>query len=100
MTATLLSEHELLCTQVTVHNELPADWPQVTEGITIHWHGLDMRGNEYYDGVAFLQQCPIASGTNFTYRFTVRQLLPVIHANQSTIRGRQQCTVQSCQEAS
>ena len=59
-----------------MHNELPADWPQVTEGITIHWHGFDMRGAEYYDGVAFLQQCPIAPGTNFTYRFTVRQLLP------------------------
>ena len=56
-----------------MHNELPADWPQVTEGITIHWHGLDMRGAEFYDGVAYLHQCPIAPGTNFTYRFTVRR---------------------------
>ena len=56
----------------TVYNELPADWPQVTDGISIHWHGFNMRGAEYYDGVAYLHQCPIASGTNFTYRFTVR----------------------------
>ncbi|KAK9837176.1 hypothetical protein WJX81_008696 [Elliptochloris bilobata] len=57
--------------EVTVFNELPTDWPQVTEGITVHWHGLDMRGAEFYDGVAYLHQCPITPGTNFTYRFTV-----------------------------
>ena len=63
--------------QVTVFNALPVNWPQVSEGITIHWHGLDMRGNEFYDGVAYLQQCPIASGASFTYRFTVpRRLSP------------------------
>lgn len=44
----------------------------MTDGISIHWHGFNMRGAEYYDGVAYLHQCPIASGTNFTYRFTVR----------------------------
>lgn len=62
--------------QVTVFNALPANWPQVSEGITIHWHGLDMRGNEFYDGVAYLQQCPIASGASFTYRFTVPRRRP------------------------
>ena len=57
--------------QVTVYNNIPADWPLVSEGISVHWHGLSMKGAPWYDGVGYLAQCPIKSGTNFTYRFQV-----------------------------
>ncbi|WAR20852.1 LAC4-like protein [Mya arenaria] len=48
---------------VNVHNEL--------EGldITIHWHGIDMHGTPWMDGVPFINQCPIASGQSFRYKF-------------------------------
>jgi hypothetical protein len=32
------------CLQITVVNRLPADWPTVLDGITIHWHGFHMKG--------------------------------------------------------
>ena len=59
------------CLQVTLYNNIPADWPLVSEGISIHWHGFSMNGVPWYDGVGYLAQCPIKSGTNFTYRFQV-----------------------------
>ena len=58
--------------QVVVRNNLPANWPAVSEGISIHWHGWSMAGAEWYDGVGYLAMCPITPGTNFTYRFQVR----------------------------
>jgi len=67
-----------------VHNELPPTWPLVAEGITIHWHGFDMRGAEFYDGVAYLQQCPVMAGGNFTYRFTVPRPPPALGARAGT----------------
>ena len=57
--------------QVVVYNNIPDDWPLMSEGITIHWHGFDMKGVQWYDGVGYLTQCPIPSGGNFTYRFQV-----------------------------
>ncbi len=30
--------------QLTLHNDLPSDWPNVHPGLSIHWHGWDMRG--------------------------------------------------------
>ena len=54
-----------------VYNNIPEDWPLMSEGITIHWHGFDMKGVQWYDGVGYLTQCPIPSGANFTYRFQV-----------------------------
>ncbi|KAK7104783.1 uncharacterized protein [Littorina saxatilis] len=41
-----------------------------SEGLTIHWHGIDMQDNSYMDGVAFISQCPIQSGQSFVYNFT------------------------------
>nr|KAG5686606.1 hypothetical protein BaRGS_006280 [Batillaria attramentaria] len=51
---------------ITVHvkNDLP------TESLTIHWHGLEMRGTPYMDGVGLVSQCPILPGQTFTYTFT------------------------------
>ena len=56
---------------MVVANKLPPDYPLVSEGISIHWHGFSMGGAEWYDGVGYLAQCPIRAGTNFTYRFQV-----------------------------
>jgi L-ascorbate oxidase len=58
--------------EVNVYNDLPDNYPSITNGgVSIHWHGLSLRGEPWYDGVAFVQQCPIAPGQNFTYRFLV-----------------------------
>nr|ALF95042.1 laccase [Crustodontia chrysocreas] len=38
---------------------------------TIHWHGLFQHGTNWADGVAFVNQCPIASGDSFLYNFNV-----------------------------
>ena len=52
--------------QVSVHNNIT----QPEEGTALHWHGLRQKGNQYYDGVPAVTQCPIAPGASFTYRFT------------------------------
>ena len=57
--------------QVNVFNDIPADFPSAGNGISIHWHGLSMRGNEWYDGSGHIVQCPIQTGSNFTYYFQV-----------------------------
>uniref|UniRef100_A0A914EMB4 L-ascorbate oxidase n=1 Tax=Acrobeloides nanus TaxID=290746 RepID=A0A914EMB4_9BILA len=40
-----------------------------TESFTMHVHGLDKQGLWYTDGVAFIQQCPIPVGSDYSYRF-------------------------------
>lgn len=35
---------------------------------SIHWHGIHMKNQQYYDGVPYLTQCPIA-GNAFRYDF-------------------------------
>src|SRR4051794_20045232 len=42
----------------------------VDEGITLHWHGVDVPNSE--DGVAGVTQNAVAKGDNYTYRFVVR----------------------------
>ncbi|CAL1529110.1 unnamed protein product [Lymnaea stagnalis] len=37
--------------------------------VTVHWHGLHQKGSPWMDGVAFITQCPIAPGQQFTYKF-------------------------------
>ena len=41
---------------------------QLSDTETIHWHGLHMRGQQYYDGVPFLTQCPVVL-SSFRYDF-------------------------------
>ena len=58
---------------------LEADWGDTfeinvinnldNEGTALHWHGFLQQGTPYYDGVPSVQQCPIAPGASFTYRF-------------------------------
>ncbi|KAK3111597.1 hypothetical protein LTR53_012994 [Teratosphaeriaceae sp. CCFEE 6253] len=49
--------------EITVYNDL------TTEGTTLHWHGLLQSATPWFDGVPAVQQCPIAPGSSFTYRF-------------------------------
>jgi FtsP/CotA-like multicopper oxidase with cupredoxin domain len=42
-----------------------------SEGVSIHWHGLEMRGTNAMDGAVGFTQCPTSPGTFFTYDFTV-----------------------------
>ena len=42
----------------------------LTESTTVHWHGLYVPNN--MDGVPYINQDPIKSGTSFTYEFTLR----------------------------
>nr|VWO96452.1 Laccase-2 (EC (Benzenediol:oxygen oxidoreductase 2) (Diphenol oxidase 2) (Urishiol oxidase 2) [Ganoderma boninense] len=39
-------------------------------GTTIHWHGIFQRHSAYADGLAFVNQCPIAPNDTFLYDFT------------------------------
>lgn len=41
----------------------------VNEGTAIHWHGLLQDQTPFMDGVPGVSQCPIASGSSFTYKF-------------------------------
>ncbi|OCL10556.1 multicopper oxidase [Glonium stellatum] len=41
------------------------------EGLSIHWHGLHMRGQNEFDGADGLTQCPVAPGASFTYQIAV-----------------------------
>lgn len=52
---------------INVHNGLPSDH----DGISIHWHGLYMRGQNKFDGAVGLTQNPISPGGNFTYEITI-----------------------------
>jgi FtsP/CotA-like multicopper oxidase with cupredoxin domain len=50
---------------IQVINALPS------EGVSIHWHGLEMRGSNAMDGAVGLTQCPIPSNKTFTYEFRI-----------------------------
>lgn len=51
-------------------NNIPADYPDVHDGITLHWHGLTMPDSNYwYDGAAYITQCPLYSGKTQHYKF-------------------------------
>jgi len=52
--------------QVTVRNKMK------NEGATVHWHGMLQNGTPWMDGVPGGSQCPIAPGSSFVYKFTVR----------------------------
>ncbi|KAJ0975191.1 hypothetical protein J5N97_017156 [Dioscorea zingiberensis] len=38
-----------------------------TDNITIHWHGVKQPKSSWWDGPAYITQCPIKPGSNFTY---------------------------------
>ncbi|OWF49127.1 L-ascorbate oxidase [Mizuhopecten yessoensis] len=43
-----------------------------TDSTTIHWHGMHQQGTTYADGVAFISQCPLGHGQEFTYKFKAK----------------------------
>jgi FtsP/CotA-like multicopper oxidase with cupredoxin domain len=43
-------------------------------GLSIHWHGFEMKGHQPYDGVTGVTMCPIPAGTTFVYNFTVDEV--------------------------
>ncbi|KAF8860867.1 hypothetical protein BDZ45DRAFT_587758 [Acephala macrosclerotiorum] len=42
-----------------------------SEGVSIHWHGVEMRDANEMDGAVGLTQCPISEGRSFTYEFEI-----------------------------
>ena len=55
--------------QVTVHNIVDPKLDNSASGISVHWHGLKMSNFPYFDGVPYLDQCPIPFDSNMTYKF-------------------------------
>lgn len=43
----------------------------VHDELVLHWHGIPQVGTPYYDGNAYVTQCPIGTGEIFTYKFVV-----------------------------
>ncbi|KAK3901662.1 Cupredoxin [Staphylotrichum tortipilum] len=70
---------------VLINNQFPGPLVEVNEGDTlvvhvsnqgvnatsVHFHGIFQNGTNNMDGTVGVTQCPIAPGSNFTYRFTV-----------------------------
>eukprot|EP00249_Psilotum_nudum_P002201 c15111_g1_i1 orf=240-1979(-) len=50
---------------VEIENLIP------TEGVVVHWHGIRQIGTPWYDGTAFISQCPVGPGETFIYEFVV-----------------------------
>ena len=48
------------------------------KGTSIHWHGMLQRGTPYMDGISRITQCPIGSGTSFTYEYnySLKNVIP------------------------
>lgn len=72
-------------TMILINEEYPGPMIEVNEGDTIvvhvdnqgsnataiHWHGMYQNGTNHMDGTVGITQCPIASGSKFTYEFNV-----------------------------
>ncbi|CAD5177322.1 unnamed protein product [Musa acuminata subsp. malaccensis] len=43
----------------------------VPHNVTIHWHGVRQLRSGWADGPAYVTQCPIQTGHNYVYNFTV-----------------------------
>lgn len=62
-----------LALQITIQNRIPATFPRTSSGISIHFHGMSMWDEAAWaDGTSFVTQCPIGTGTTYTYSFLVR----------------------------
>ena len=55
--------------KINLHNQLAA------EGVSIHFHGFEMRGDAYkYDGAVWVTQCAVPPGEKFTIDFIVDEM--------------------------
>ncbi|XP_052173304.1 laccase-17-like [Diospyros lotus] len=43
----------------------------VSHNITLHWHGVRQLRSGWFDGPAYITQCPIQTGQTYTYNFTI-----------------------------
>ncbi|KIY71462.1 multicopper oxidase [Cylindrobasidium torrendii FP15055 ss-10] len=58
--------------QINVVNNLNDD--NMLQSTSVHWHGMFMAsGENWNDGGAFVNQCPIAKGNSFLYNFDTNQ---------------------------
>ncbi|XP_002971503.2 laccase-13 [Selaginella moellendorffii] len=46
---------------------------RVPHNMTIHWHGVRQLRSAWFDGPAYITQCPIQPNQTFTYNFTVTE---------------------------
>ncbi|KAM7219662.1 laccase [Rhypophila decipiens] len=53
--------------QVTVINNM------ISNGTSIHWHGMHMRGTNLHDGANGVTECPVPPGKSKVYRFHATQ---------------------------
>lgn len=60
-----------------------------SDGISLLWHGLHMRGSNRMDGAVGYTQCPIPAGGSFTYEFEVGEQSGTLwwHAHSGVQRG-------------
>ncbi|MBA0846015.1 hypothetical protein Goarm_023408 [Gossypium armourianum] len=67
---------------VNVHNH--GDY-----GLTIHWHGVKQPRNPWSDGSAYITQCPVEPGHNFTYEVVFSEEEGTLwwHANSDWTRN-------------
>ncbi|KAJ3703326.1 hypothetical protein LUZ61_007031 [Rhynchospora tenuis] len=42
-----------------------------SHNITLHWHGVRQLQSAWYDGPAYITQCPIQKGHTYVYNFTI-----------------------------
>lgn len=59
--------------EITVVNDILDSFHTAKQGISMHWHGFRMKDAPWYDGAAFVNQCPILKGSRWTYRFVVNE---------------------------
>ncbi|PSC72452.1 DNA-directed RNA polymerase III subunit RPC5 [Micractinium conductrix] len=63
-----------LVQQFTLCNDLPALFPNVSKGISVHWHGWRMAdGAQWHDGAGYVTQCPVFPGDCSTSRWVVQE---------------------------
>ena len=44
----------------------------ISEGLSIHWHGMHQMNTPWMDGIAHISQCPINPGSTFRYIFKAK----------------------------
>ena len=44
----------------------------ISEGLSIHWHGMHQMNTPWMDGIAHISQCPINPGSTFRYMFKAK----------------------------
>ncbi|KAK9123941.1 hypothetical protein Sjap_013543 [Stephania japonica] len=61
----------------------------VRNNITIHWHGVRQLRSGWYDGPAYITQCPIQTGQTYVYNFTITNQIGTLwwHAHLSWLRA-------------